>query len=246
MDLPEDQFYTGLVADAYAALRGSPSPSEPYLRFVRKWGEPGLELGCGHGEPLLDLVAAGLDVVGLDSSADMLRLCGAAALDRGVSVRLLHQRMQDLSVDVVFRSMYLAGPTFQLLTSGSDARVALERMRAHLHLEGRVLIPTFFPAPAHSADLGVWREYTDEHQVVRGFRTIDERRDEAQRRTDFTVQYRRGPAESPDETVDRVWSLRWYEPGEFEQLANEAGLAVDRVYAQPDGDRSFVLKHSDS
>ena len=31
-------------------------------------GEPALEIGCGDGDPLLDLVAAGLDVEGLDAA----------------------------------------------------------------------------------------------------------------------------------------------------------------------------------
>jgi trans-aconitate methyltransferase len=75
---PPDLFYTGIVAQADAALRSAPPDPRIYLRFVKVTGEPALEIGCGDGDPLLNLVAAGLDVEGLDSSADMLACCRAA------------------------------------------------------------------------------------------------------------------------------------------------------------------------
>src|SRR4051794_24900290 len=69
------QFYTGIVAEIYAPLRSRVPDPEPYARFIAASGEPALELGCGTGDPLLDLRARGLDVEGLDASADMLARC---------------------------------------------------------------------------------------------------------------------------------------------------------------------------
>ena len=60
-------------------LKSTATEVEPYARFIAGFGEPALELGCGDGEPLLDLRAMGLDVEGLDSSADMLDRCRTAA-----------------------------------------------------------------------------------------------------------------------------------------------------------------------
>lgn len=81
-------FYTGIVADAYAGLKGSSFDPARYRVFVVANGQPGLEIGCGDGQPLLDLRADGLDVEGVDSSADMLERCRANALSRGIEVRL--------------------------------------------------------------------------------------------------------------------------------------------------------------
>ena len=55
-------FYTGLVADLYGPLRSVVQDPEPYVRFIELSGEPALELGCGDGDPLLELRSRGIDV----------------------------------------------------------------------------------------------------------------------------------------------------------------------------------------
>ena len=71
-DTDPADFYTGIVVDVYGPLRSSTSDPRICAAFVGVWGEPALELGCGDGHPLLTLRADGLDVEGVDSSADML------------------------------------------------------------------------------------------------------------------------------------------------------------------------------
>src|SRR5262245_54274000 len=118
-------FYTGLVAEAYAPLRSSRSDPAVYERFVRRCGEPALELACGHGEPILDLVAAGLDVTGLDISPDMIHRARALATARGLTAEFVCAPMQDFALGRTFRSIYIAGPSFQLILDLDDARDAL-------------------------------------------------------------------------------------------------------------------------
>lgn len=60
-------FYTGIVADLYSPLKGVSFEPEPYAAFVAEAGEPGLELGCGDGDPLIELRRRGLQVEGVDS-----------------------------------------------------------------------------------------------------------------------------------------------------------------------------------
>lgn len=55
--LESSGFYTGIVAELYRHLRAETFDAEPYARFVERSGEPALELGCGDGDPLLDLRA---------------------------------------------------------------------------------------------------------------------------------------------------------------------------------------------
>jgi SAM-dependent methyltransferase len=235
------EFYTGLIALAYAPLRGTVAPSEPYERFVRRYGEPALEIGCGHGEPLLDLVAAGLDVTGLDSSPDMLALCAAEAQRRGIAVTRVCQRMELMRLDRKFRSIYFAGPTFQLVTEPEAALEALTQIAAHLEPDGRALIPLFTPSQTDPAMFGEWREHTFPNGDMVAVTTLDQSYRVNEQRVDTTLRYRRGSADSPTEVVDRVWSLCWYVNGSFEQLATRAGLAVERVIDHGSFGQSFVL-----
>ena len=140
------QFYTGLVAELYAPLKSSSADPEPYAQFIAESGEPALELGCGDGEPLIDLRRRGLDVEGLDASADMLERCRHAAARAGVAVELHHQLMQEMDLPRRYRSIFIAGPTFNLLPSDSEARLALSRIRDHLEVGGSALIPLFIPS----------------------------------------------------------------------------------------------------
>ena len=241
MEPAPDQFYTGLIADAYAPLRGTVISFEPFERFVRRSGEPALEIGCGHGEPLLDLVARGLDVTGLDSSADMLALCAADALRRGLKVDLIHSPMEQLDVRKHFRSIYFAGPTFQLVIDEILAGQALTCIAAHLEPNGRALIPLFRPNPTDPATLGVWREHSTSTAEVLAFQVVSENYRPEERRVDTKLRYRRGPIDSPIEQIDRIWSLRWYEAGEFETLAHTVGLTVDRVKVHGEHARTYEL-----
>src|SRR4051794_30119765 len=108
-------FYTGLVAELYAPLRSTTSDAAPYAHFIAACGEPALELGCGDGDPLLELRAEGLDVEGLDASSDMLERCRTRAADRGLDVVLHQQPMETMDLPGRYRSIFLAGATFNLL-----------------------------------------------------------------------------------------------------------------------------------
>lgn len=239
-----DQFYTGLVAIAYGPLRGTVAAIEPYARFITRCGEPALEIGCGHGEPLLDLVERGLDVTGLDSSAEMLALCAADARRRRLRVDLICSPIEQLEVPTRFRSIFFAGPTFQLVVDAGLALRALQRIAGHLEARGRALIPLFRPQATAESQIGVWREHLSAEHGPLAFQVVAEDYRPAQRRVDATLRYRRGPADAPVEQIDRVWGLRWYDDGEFEALAAAAGLVCARTKDHGEYGRTYELVHS--
>ncbi len=155
-------FYTGLVAELYAPLRSYAPPPDEYIDFVLAHGEPALELGCGDGDPLLALRARGLDVDGVDSSADMLDRLRARAGPADVTV--FQQRFEDLDLPRRYRSIFLAGATFILLPTDSAALAALSRIRAHLLPGGTARVPLWIPP--RSERLGELRSTVDDDGAV--------------------------------------------------------------------------------
>ncbi|MBZ2195825.1 class I SAM-dependent methyltransferase [Occultella gossypii] len=217
-------FYTGLVADLYAPLRSVTQTAEPYERFIREAGEPALELGCGDGDPLLDLRRRGLDVDGVDSSADMLDRCRARAVAAGLTVAVHHQRMEELYLPRRYRSIFLAGPTFNLLPDDETAARALARIRAHLTDGGTALVPLFIPDPVAPSAIGIASESTTADGARLRCTTVASTRDQPGRTQRTLLRYERETPSGAPEVVDRDWLLHWHTQDGFRRLAEDAGL----------------------
>ncbi|MEV5597431.1 class I SAM-dependent methyltransferase [Streptomyces sp. NPDC052496] len=222
-------FYTGLVAELYTPLRSSAPPDpEVYAAFIREAGGPALELGCGDGDPLLALRRAGLDVEGVDSSADMLERCRRRADEAGIAVTVHHQRMEALCLPRRFRAVFLAGPTFNLLPDDSVADAALRGIRRHVDDGGSALIPLHVPAPTPADRIGqVSTARADDGAELR-CTLVSEERDETARTRTTVLRYERHGAGGPT-VVERPWLLHWYTRAGFEKLAAAAGLRTVSV-----------------
>ena len=217
--------------ELYAPLRSSGPPDpEPYARFIARSGEPALELGCGDGEPLLDLRARGLDVEGLDSSPDMLARCRAAAADRGLVVTLHESPMESMELIRRYRSIYLAGATFNLIVDDDTAWRALARIRAHLEPDGSALIPLFIPDPMPAEVIGTGRTHVTEDGRTMRFTVLSEDRDEDARLQTAMLRYEL-EAGGGRVVEERPWVLHWHTQEGFRQLAGDAGLLVGGVLA---------------
>lgn len=214
-------FYTGLVAELYGPLRSTGTDPEPYAAFVADAGQPALELGCGDGDPLVELRRRGLDVEGVDSSADMLARCRSRAAAAGVDVVLHHQRMEALDLPRRYRSVFLAGPTFTLLPDDRTALRALRGIRAHLADGGTALVPLWVPPPTPAGVLGQVRESTAADGARLRFSIRSEEWDGEARVRRSRLRYERDTT-----VVDRTWLLHWHTPESFGALAAEAGLEM--------------------
>lgn len=221
-------FYTGIVADLYGPLKSFAQDPEPYAAFVAESGEPALELGCGDGDPLLDLRGRGLDVDGVDSSADMLDRLRARAAATGTEVRVHHQRMERLDLPRRYRAVFLAGPTLTLLPDDAAALAALRAIRAHLTDDGTVLVPLFTPAPTPAGQLGRVRTATAADGAELRVSVVAEERDEEARTQTALLRYERHHG-TESRVEERPWVLHWYPRAVFAELAGEAGLAVASV-----------------
>ena len=221
-------FYTGIVADLYGPLkRFSPDP-EPYAAFAQEAEGPGLELGCGDGDPLIELRRRGLDVEGVDSSADMLARCRRRAREEGIDVVVYCQRMEALDVPRRYGAIFLAGPTFTLLPDDASALAALRSIRTHLVEGGRALVPLFVPDRTPAEQVGQAHVTTADDGAELRVSVVSEERDEVARTQTTTLRYERH-RDGESTIEDRPWLLHWYTRAGFESLAGAAGLGVVSV-----------------
>ncbi|MFF7389441.1 class I SAM-dependent methyltransferase [Streptomyces scabiei] len=224
-------FYTGIVAEIYGPLKSFSQDPEPYAAFVEHVGGPALELGCGDGDPLLELRRRGLEVEGVDSSGDMLERLRERADEQGVSVTVFHQRMEALELTRRYPAIFLAGPTFTLLPDDATALAALRRIRAHLTDDGTALVPLFVPEPTPAEQIGHVRTATSPDGAELRVSVVAEERDERARTQTALLRYERHHA-SGSSVEERPWVLHWYPRDVFEHLAAAAGLTVTAITDQ--------------
>lgn len=145
--------YVGLMALAWDPLRGDTSDWEDrhfLLDVVRERGEPALDIGCGTGRILLDFLALGIDIDGVEISADMLAICRSKAATAGldVSQRLFEQPMEALDLPRRYRTIMIPSSSFQLVLEPADAVEAMRRFHDHLEPGGTLVTPFYTYAEA--------------------------------------------------------------------------------------------------
>ncbi len=150
-DTPADAHeYRGLKAAAWDLLRGDTSqwPDRVFFReVIARSGQPVLDVGCGTGRLLLDYLADGIDIEGVDNSPEMLALCRAKAAQRQLHPTLYEQAMEMLQLPRTYRTILVPSSSFQLLTEPVAAAAAMARFFAHLVSGGVLVMPFMSVAP---------------------------------------------------------------------------------------------------
>ena len=139
-----DVEYVGLMAEAWDALRGDTSDWDDrhfYLDLIRERGEPVLDVGCGTGRLLLDYAAQGIDVDGIDNSAEMLALCRRKAARLGLTPNLHLQSMAELDLPRRYRAIIVPSSSFQLVLDRDEAGRTLDAFHRHLEPGGTLAVP---------------------------------------------------------------------------------------------------------
>jgi SAM-dependent methyltransferase len=104
-----------------------------WLELARRADGPVLELACGTGRVTGPLVAAGIDVVGLDVDPGMLAWGRRGPFPLP---QLVAADMRGFAFGRKFAAVIIPYNSFQLLTEPSDADACLNRVREHLNPGG--------------------------------------------------------------------------------------------------------------
>ncbi len=141
-----------VLARYYDAAYGSMADLQDvpfYVDLARRVGGPVLEIGCGTGRVLLEVAALGLEIEGLDSSADQLvvlqrKLDASPAAARN-RVRLQHADMRDFAFERRYRLITAPFRPLQHLYTVEDQIAAFRAIRKHLLPDGIFAFDVFYP-----------------------------------------------------------------------------------------------------
>jgi SAM-dependent methyltransferase len=169
-------WHYGLVARWWAEFN-APEPREVdyYGTAIRRFGEPALDLGCGTGRILVPLLEQGLDVDGVDISADMIGFAAARAAEAGYGPLLVAQALHELELPRQYRTIYVCG-VFGIGGDRDHDRLALRRAYEHLGPGGVLLLWHELPWEGH--DQQGWARWLPGHRedLPRPWRTVGDRR----------------------------------------------------------------------
>lgn len=139
------------IAAVYATDMGQSMPFDDigwYRQLAQAAGGPVLELGCGSGRILLPLLAAGVDIVGVDRSLPMLQ-----QLRRDAGTQLPQVAQMDLRTLALRGRFALILAPYSLITYlTTDAAVDqfLRTLRPLLGERGQLVLDAFIPQPVSS------------------------------------------------------------------------------------------------
>lgn len=140
-----DGNYRGIVAESYDLRFQSESFEDTafYRHMMDALPGPALEIGCGTGRLLIPYLRNGLEVEGVDCSADMLDICRRKAEQQKLAPVLYEQYMQELDLPRKYKTIYIPFGSFMLVSGREEAMEALRLFYAHLDQEGQLLISTY-------------------------------------------------------------------------------------------------------
>lgn len=136
-----------LWADVYDLVYSYVSKDIPFYtnQAVRSGGTV-LELGCGTGRVSIPIAEAGVKIIGMDSSPEMLRVADSKAKKMSVqNISLIHGDMIDFSLGQQFELIIIPFRGFLSLLSVEEQKSALSNIKSHLAPHGRLIFNVFVP-----------------------------------------------------------------------------------------------------
>jgi len=188
-----------------------------YVEEALASGGPVVELGVGTGRIAIPTAAAGIDVIGVDASAEMLAVCAARAREAGLESRL-DLRLGDLRHPPVQGPVPLVTCPFRAylhLTSDAERLEAFAAAWKLLEPSGRLVFDVFAPSQEDIAETdGRWLE----------------REPGIWERADWDLELQTLTLSVRGETGESTMTLFWLAPERWHALLGEAGFTVEACY----------------
>lgn len=215
-----------------------------FVEAAKESGGPVLEVGCGTGRVLLPTARAGIEIVGLDLSPHMLKVCRERLQGEAEEIRsrvqLVQADMRNFDLSRTFKLITIPFRPFQHLTSVEDQMACLNCIHRHLDKGGRLILDVFNPMLESLTrdNLGVEineePEFTmpDGRKVVRFSKTVS--RDQANQVIHVELIHYVTYPDGRKERLVHAFPMRYFFRYEAEHLLARCGFEVEHLYADYD------------
>ena len=222
--------YKRLLTQAYDLDKPEAPPDELtyYLGACKGAAPPVLEVMCGSGRFLVPLLAAGVDIDGVDASEAMLAACRAKCDERGLNSVLHRQTLQDLDVPRRYGLAFCGGGSFGLVVDPADARESMRRLFDHLLPGGVLLIETETPTGPHRSGAWQGRWWTRADGAIIANRQLNRYDPDTCVETGLGI-YELFESGALVETELDEWVCRYWEPDEMRALLDDTGFVDVRA-----------------
>jgi SAM-dependent methyltransferase len=224
--MPENRF-VGDVARTYdrrVASMFAPAVLDPAVECLVSLADGGrvLEFAIGTGRVALTLAARGIDVSGIELSADMLAELRRAPGSEAVSA--VHGDMATTRVEGEFSLVYLVFNTITNLITQEEQVACFENAARHLGPGGRFLIENGVPALRRLPPGAVGVPFT----VTDDYIGLDDFTD----RTHLQISRSRHLRRTADGTFEEFTApFRYVWPSELDLMARIAGMTLEHRWA---------------
>jgi ubiquinone/menaquinone biosynthesis C-methylase UbiE len=120
-----------------------------YAGLCQRQGGRALELGCGNGRVLLELIARRIDAVGADISRKMLQQLRRKAEVRGLDARACQMDARRLAFGRAFDTVLCPYSLVTYMAQPDDLQRMLSEARQVLHVGGLLVLDAFIPRDVH-------------------------------------------------------------------------------------------------
>ena len=197
-----------------------------YVGVSKSSGGRTLELGCGNGRILLELLARGIDAWGIDHSARMLEALRGKAAVRGLPLRVCQMDARALGLACGFDVVLCPYSLVTYMAASEDVARMLGESRRVLKPHGALVVDAFVPRPVTDTEefrADYRREY-DGGVLARSkrVRPIAPRINRIERRYEvLSVDGR------VQERIDTAEDIQPFEPAQLVDALHDAGFVVE-------------------
>ncbi|MFP4122952.1 MAG: class I SAM-dependent methyltransferase [Coleofasciculus sp.] len=232
------------VAELYDIYVQSDIDISFFIRETRNVSGQVLELMAGTGRVSIPLLEAGVSLVCVDASAQMLVVLQKKLTQKGLSARIQQADVRELDLKECFELVIIPFNSFSELLSKKDQKSTLQSIHKHLHEGGKLVCTLHNPTVRSKLVDGSLRlegKYSLEKQQLL-FWGLEKQQPNPciVDRTQFYEIYDQHGYLQSKRLLDMQFCL--IERQEFEEMAQESGYKIVDLY----GDYSYSKFNSDT